>query len=42
MGKSSVEFDLLADGRLILANGLGDGSFRGAVGNAGENDTPFL
>ena len=42
MGKSSVKFDLLANGRLILANGLSDGSFCGAVGNASENDTAFL
>lgn len=42
MGKGSVEFDLLANGRLVLTDGLSDGGFRGAVGNAGENDTPFL
>lgn len=41
MGKRSVEFDFFANGRLILADGLCDGGFRGAVGNAGENDTPF-
>ena len=42
MGKRSVEFDLLANSRLILADGLSDGSFRGAVGNTGENDTAFF
>lgn len=42
MGKRSVEFDLFANGRLILANGLSDGSFCGAIGNAGENNTSFL
>lgn len=42
MGKSSVKFDLFANSRLILADGLGDGGFGGAVRNAGENDTPFL
>ena len=42
IGKSSVKPDLLANGGLILADGLGDGRFRGAVRNAGENDTPFL
>ena len=36
MGKRSVEFDLLANSRLILADGLSDGSFRGAVGNTSE------
>ena len=41
MGKSSVKFDLFANSRLILANGLGDGRFRRAVRNTGENDTPF-
>ena len=30
MGKSSVKFDLFANSRLILANGLGDGRFRRA------------
>ena len=42
MGKSSVKFDLFANSRLILADGLGDGRFGGAVCNAGKNDTPFL
>ena len=42
MGKSSVKFDLFANSRLILADGLSDGRFGGAVSNAGENDTPFL
>ena len=42
MGKSSVKFDFLANSRLILADGLCDGGFRGAVRNASENDTPFL
>ena len=42
MGKSSVKFDLFANSRLILADGLGDGRFGGAVRNTGENDTPFL
>ena len=38
MGKSPVKFDLFANSRLILADGLGDGRFRGVVRNAGEND----
>ena len=42
MGKSSVKLDLLANGGLILADGLCDSGFGGAVGNTGENDTPFL
>lgn len=42
MGKSSVKFDFFANSRLILANSVGDGCFRGTVRNAGENDTPFL
>ena len=42
MGKSPVKFDLFANSRLILADGLGDGGFCGAVRNAGENDPPFL
>ena len=42
MGKSSVKLDLLANGGLILADGLCDGGFGGTVCNADENDTPFL
>ena len=42
IGKSSVKPDLLANGGLILADGLCDSGFGGAVGNTGENDTPFL
>ena len=42
MCKDSVKLDLLANSRLILADGLCDGGFRGAVRNAGENDTPFF
>ena len=42
MGKSPVKFELFANSRLILADGLCDGGFRGAVRNASENDTPFL
>ena len=42
VGKSSVKLDLFANSRLILADGQGDGCFRGAVRNAGENDTTFL
>ena len=42
IGKSSVKPDLLANGGLILADGLCDNGFGGAVGNTGENDTPFL
>ena len=40
--RSSVKLDLLANGGLILADGLCDGSFRGTIRNTGENDTPFL
>lgn len=42
MGKSPVKFDLFANSRLIFADSLGDGCFRGTVHNTGENDTPFL
>ena len=42
MGKRSVKLDLFANRRLILAYGLGNGSFGGTVGNAGENNTPFF
>ena len=42
IGKSSVKPDLLANGGLILADGLCDSGFGGAVGNTSENDTPFL
>ena len=42
MGKSSVKLDLLANGGLILADGLCYSGFGGTVCNAGENDTPFL
>ena len=42
MGKSPVKLDLLANGGLILADGLSDGGFGGTVCNADENDTPFL
>ncbi len=42
VGKRSVKLDLFANRRLILAYGLGNGSFGGTVGNAGENNTPFF
>ena len=42
IGKGSMKFDLFANGGLVLADGLCDGSFRGSVCNTGENDTPFL
>ena len=42
MGKSPVEFDLFANGRFILANGLCNGSFSGAVDKACEDDTSFF
>ena len=42
MSKGSVKLNLLADSGFILADGLGDGGFCGAVRNAGENDPPFL
>lgn len=42
MGESPVKLNLLANGRLIFANSLGNGGLCGAVGDAGENDTAFL
>ena len=42
MGKRSMGFNLLTNGSFIFANSLSNGSFRGAVGNTGENDTPFV
>ena len=42
VGKSSVELDLFADRRLILANRLCNGGFGGTIGNTGENDAAFL
>ena len=37
-----MEFDLLAHGRLVLADGLGNDSFSGAIDDAGEGDTSFI
>ena len=42
MREGAVKLDFFANGGLILADGLCDGSFRGTVRNTGENDTPFL
>lgn len=42
MSESPVKFDFFANSRLIFADSLGDGSFRGTVRNTGENDAPFL
>ncbi len=42
MCKSSVEFDLFANGRFILADGLCNGSFSGAVDDACKDDTSFF
>ena len=42
MGKSSVELDLFADRRLILANRLRNGGLGGPIVNAGKNDAAFL
>ena len=37
-----MEFDLLADGGLVLSDRLGNGRFCGAVGNAGKDDPSFF
>ena len=42
MGEDTVEFDLFANGGLVLTDGSGDGSLGGAIRNAGEDDTAFL
>ena len=42
MGEDSVELDLLAHGRLVLADGLGNGSFGRAIDNAGKDNTAFI
>ena len=42
MGEDSVEFNLLAYGRLVLANGLGNGSLGRAIDNASKDNTAFI
>ena len=42
MREESMKSDLLADRRFVLANGLSNGSFGRAIGNTGEDDTPFI
>ena len=34
--------DLLTDGGFVFADGLGDGSFGGAIGDAFEDDAAFF
>ena len=42
MREESMKSDLLSDRRFVLANGLSNGSFGRAIGNTGEDDTPFI
>ena len=37
-----MEFDLLANSRFVLTNGLGNGGLGRAVSNAGEDDAAFI
>ena len=42
MSEFPVCFDLLADSGLVLADGLGNGSFGRAIGDPGKDDAAFL
>ena len=42
MRQDSVKFNLLTHGRLVLANGLGDGGLGRAIDNAGKDNTAFV
>ena len=42
MSEFPVGFDLLANSGLVLADGLGDGSFGRAIGDPGKDDAAFL
>ena len=42
MGQGSVEFNLLAHGRLVLADSLSNGGLGRAIDNAGKDNTAFI